>query len=146
MFYIKNLDALVFRIYGEIIEKNLEKRQREIKASLSEQEIKTAKEFAERVYSLKKLLFCIASVGHRPYTREILFPDDIEEIAEFVIHTGAGIVIFHFDENKQDYVFGFTYKNNVFEEIDARKLLILSQNNKKSIFTTYSELNSKQQR
>lgn len=126
-YFKNNQDAIVFRLFSEISKKLLKNRKDEIHSLISEKQIQDAAKFSSSVFSLKKEMLCVASVGASSYNQQVNSISDIQEIAEYIVYCGAGVVLFYYIENSKKYLFGFMYINGKFEEINKKTLSSLSK-------------------
>lgn len=140
-FFIHNQDLLVFKLYAEIIRKSVEKQQNVIHNKLSKEQQNYATDFVNQIFSLNIELVCVASAQGKTYMRPAISFDELISITEYLLFCKNAVLLFYGKAKNQIYTFGFTLKEGIFSEIDAKNLKNISSK-KDENYTTFSNLKS----
>lgn len=133
-------DAIVFRLYSEIISENLKIQKEKIHENISENDRKIAKEFARKIFSVKTDMTYVASVGTKTYTGQLKDIKDLSSVIEFIIYSGIGVILFYFIKEDKKKVMGFKFKKENYTEIKKEELKALLGGKADVVPTVLSEL------
>ena len=141
-----NEDLIIFRIYEQILDKQLVDVKNKIHNSITlEQQVKSQK-FIKKIFSLNDNYFCNIKINNKEYNIDIADDETFLNLVEFAFYSGNGTFLFY-SYNNQITIFGFELKNNEFSEISLSNKEISKINSEfkdlKQKVTTFSQLNLK---
>lgn len=138
-YFKSHQDAIVFRLYSEITKKNIKLQKDKIHSGITDKQKETAINFTKKIFSLNTEIMAVASVGMQTYAEHLEIEDDLNTIVEYVLYSGAGVILFYFMHNKAKHAMGFIFKNDTITEIPKSQLQILAKV-KDVTFTQFSEI------
>ena len=94
-FYIHNQDALIFKMYSEIIKKMVDERREIIHNNLPETQKQYATTFVNSIFSLNINLVCVASTQGQTYMKPDVSLDELNVMIEYLLFSKNAVLLFN---------------------------------------------------
>ena len=110
-------DLPIFKFYGIIVNEKINASRQKINAELSSQELLSSTILACKLFNMKKDFMYSITVDDNSFVNFASTKEKLENELRVLLHNGHGAVVFYMTHQNKNYAFGFTAKEDHFENI-----------------------------